>query len=113
MAALSLARRSVSAATGAVRTVCTPRVVVAPIRAPVACRAASTVISDDGGIELALHDDGFADVTMNRPHQFNTFNDALIKRFTAVWDDLATRPGMWPRAQKLAARAGPVPCLRM
>lgn len=61
---------------------------------PVSGRWASTLIGDEGGIALTIHDDGFADVTMNRAKQFNTFNDDLIKRFTAIWDDLASRDGV-------------------
>lgn len=72
-----------------------PRVVPFRSRPVAICgsRLASTVVSDAGGIELTIHDDGFADVTMVRPDQFNTFNDALIKRFTEIWDDLAERQG--------------------
>ena len=104
MASLSLVRKSVAVATRIGRTRCVPSLARPPTCVPVGCRAASTVVSDDGGIELALHDDGFADVTMNRPHQFNTFNDVLIKRFTAVWDDLATRPGAWCRCVRYQVR---------
>ena len=46
------------------------------------------------GISLTYHDDGFADVTMCRPERFNTFDDALILRFSSIWEELAQKDGL-------------------
>lgn len=55
--------------------------------------SAEAASGDRGGVSLVLHDDGFADVIMSRPTQFNTFNDALIKRFTEVFEALRDHNG--------------------
>ncbi len=48
-------------------------------------------MSDDDIVLLNFEEEGVARVTMNRPERHNAFDEHMIERLAAIWDELAVR----------------------